>query len=212
VDLTALQTRCSTRFRDPDNEVVSDAEWTGYLNDAYRDVQAASAFWPWMEAVVTSAVTVTAGNQYVALPTDVSRIQAIRNRTDDLAMRPIPGRTLHLETFPEGSTVTGTPTLYRVAAKRLYVYPTPTADTVFDLEYPVAVADLSAGADEPAFPEQYHHALVEGALSRAYVDDGAPEQAAGHLAAFDGILGRMLTDLLGAPRADHYPAIVDDWY
>lgn len=115
MDLTTLQTRCRTRFHDASQEVVTNTEWLGYLNDAYRDVIGAEPFWPFLDA--------------------------------------------------------GTP-----------------------------IADLAAGGDTPTFDSRWHNILVEGALYRAYLDDGAPDLAATHRTEFERQLTEMKADLLRGRR------------
>lgn len=114
MDLTTLQARCRTRFRDADQDVVTNEEWTGYLNDAYRDVLGAEPYWPFLDS--------------------------------------------------------STP------------------------------ADLSAGSDTPTFDSRWHNILVEGALNRAYLDDGNAEQAALHAAEFGRQLAEMKDALLRGRR------------
>lgn len=211
MQLSDLQARCRTRFRDPNQNIVTDAEWTSYLNDAYRAVIAASPFWPFLEVVSCAALVVSAGTRGIALPTDVTRVTAVRNATDNIPMVPLSGTTEHIRIDPEQST-TGVPEFYRIYAGRIEVWPIPNSDTTLHVEYPAPPAMLSGASDEPVFPEQYHNLLVEGALYRAYVDDGNLEQASVHEAQYAGILGAMLFDLLGTAREDSYPTIVDNWY
>lgn len=114
MNLTALQARCKLRFRDPNNDIVADADWTGYLNDAYRDVIGAEPYWPFLDS--------------------------------------------------------STP------------------------------ADLAAGSDSPTFDSRWHNILVEGALYRAYLDDGAADQANVHKTEFTTQLEEMKADLLRGRR------------
>lgn len=211
MNLTALQARCAERFRDPTNKIVTATQWKSYLNEAYHDVVNASPFWEFKEVVSNGSLTVNAGSQYVALPTDAVRVLAVRNATDDVVLHQLDGRRAHLDAYPDGDD-TGVPTYYRVFAGRIYVFPTPEANTVLDIETMSPPVDLSSGSDEPVFPEPFHSMLIEGALARAHADDGDFNRQASCQAAFDGTLSRMLSDLLGTAREDHYPAIIDDWF
>lgn len=208
MDVATLTARLKTRFRDPNENVITSAEWLSYLNDAYRDVQAYSNLWSWLEVDGTAAVTVPAATRSVALPADVTRVTAVHNTTDDVLMAQFDGRTAHFKFDPE-QNVSGVPEFYRLYAGKIQVYPLPTQNTVLHIEYPAPVADLTTG--EPAFPEQYHTMLVEGALARAYLDDGASEQAAAHQSAFLMMLERMLSADL-ASRHDTHATIVDTWW
>ena len=60
-------------------------------------------------------------------------------------------------------------------------------------------ADLAA-ADSPTFDSRWHHILIEGAMYRAYLDDGNAEQAGLHKAAFDTMLDSMRAALLRGRR------------
>lgn len=68
-----------------------------------------------------------------------------------------------------------------------------------------------AGNDTPVFPAQWHNILVQGALAYAYTDDANPTQAAVYQAKFDGMLIKMIADLLSGQQ-DRNTEIVDDWY
>lgn len=211
MNLTALRDRCEQRFRDPTNSIVTEAQWALYLNEAYRDIIGASPFWPFKEVVSTGTLTVDAGTAYVDLPADTERVFSVRNATDDIPLSQVDGRTAHVIEWPNGDE-TGVPTHYRIYAGRIYVFPMPTADTVLDVEYPAPPADLSAGSDEPDFPENHHSLLIEGALKRAHEDDGDFARADRCKLAFDEGLAAMKVDLLAPPRQDHYPTIGDDFW
>jgi hypothetical protein len=126
-------------------------------------------------------------------------------------MSQIDGATNHIKAFPEQNE-SGVPELYRIYAGRIEVYPLPETNTVLHIEYPAPPALLANATDEPVFPEQYHSMLIEGALARAYVDDGNAAQAEIHLGQFASMLEAMRFDLLGAGRHDRYPTIVDTWW
>lgn len=206
MDLTALTTRCESRFRDTTNAVISEAQWKDYLNDAYADVHAASDVWPYLEARATNEVT-TSGQ--ITLPTNVFRVTAVFNVTDELAMVPLQTRGEYRRWFAD-QTETGTPLYYRLRSNELELYPTPAVATEVAIDYWVPPADLSAGGDVPAFPAQYHRMLVAGALAYAYEDDGNPQQAEVHRARFERLLSQMKHELLG-PRTEGYAEIVDNW-
>lgn len=210
MDLTTLQTRCKTRFRDTACDIYNNAAWTGYLNDSYADVVAASPYWPFLQTNGCAAVTVLSGTRSIALPTDVTRVLAVRNNTDDVVMRSYEGRDQHFVDDPAQDLV-GVPRAYRLFGSTIQVFPLPSANTVLAIEYPAPPTELTANSDEPLFPEQYHRILVEGALSRAYEDDGQMDQAASAKQRYDAMLAGMKVDLL-ASRTSRNRQIVDDWF
>lgn len=207
MDLATMRTRCATRFRDPSNNVVTSSEWTSYINDAYDDVIAASPDWPFMEKFATSLVTVNANTKAVALPTNVYRVKSVVANVDRTVLRQI---------YPvddsDNTTITGTPEWYYVAGNTLYVTPTPTTNTAYDIRYMVRPTALSSDGDVPVFPSEYHGILVEGALTRAYIDDGADNQAQLHLSIMTNKLDNMKTSLLTRPHSGAYGRIRDTWF
>ncbi len=210
MDLTALQTRCKTRFRDTAGSIVDDAGWTGFLNDAYQQVNGALPWWPWKESR-SGTLTYAPGDRSKPLPADVSRVNAVWSSTDKIPLVPLENRHSYRSLYPDG-TETGVPGQYRVFAGTLEVYPLPTAQTVIVIDYFAAPAPLAGATDEPAFPEQFHRILVEGALARAYEDDGATEQAKTHWGHYTEILAGLVLDLGAADQSERYPEIVDEWY
>ena len=211
MDLTALQGVCRLRFRDPNQEVVTNASWTIYLNAAYHDVIDSSPFWPFKEVTSPTAVTVNALARSAALPANVTRVTACRNATDKIVMSRLDNRTTHLDLDPEG-TATGAPSFYRLFGLTLQVFPLPTVNTVFELDYIAPPADLSSGTDVPVIPTTFHHVLVAGALKRAYTDDGNLNMAAAYAEEFDAMINRMTKELLGASRNESHPIITGTWW
>lgn len=182
---SALKTRAATRFRDTNNDVITAAEWGDYLNDAYRAVLSSHPDVPWLQQVTTSLI-VTAGTNSVALPTDCVQVNSVMVLTGQGA-----GTPLSPVSNPEGHLFTYTPTtdtglldVYRLRGAVLEVYPAPDVDTTLRVEYIAPPALLSGANDEPAFPEQFHHILIEGALGLAYTDDGNVQHAGAHEAKF----------------------------
>lgn len=206
MNLEALIARCQTRFRDEDAAVLDTTEWTGYLNDAYMDVVAASPLWPFLEAR-DETLSVAAGSGTVTLPADGWRVSAVYNATDGVPLIQLDGRAEYRHWFPNPSQSLGTPSFYRQRSNTLEVYPWAQVATELDVDLYLPPAALTTG-QEPVFAEQYHRVLVAGALAYAYEDDGNLEQANVQRSRFNQLLGDMLTDLLG-PRGESYPAIID---
>lgn len=188
--------RCAFRFGDTTSEVITDAEWLEYLNEAYMAVVADDPFWPFLEAR-NSSLVVTAGTGSVALPADTWRVTAVYSVTDKWDLAPIPGRASYRHWFPDPANNLGVPAYYRLQAANLEVYPWPAVSTTLavDIASPPAALTLST---EPVFPEQYHMLLVHGALAQAYEDDESQGMAQSHNARYERLLQAMKTDLLSS--------------
>lgn len=209
MQFSVIRTRCATRFRDASFDIVTDAQWKDYVNDAYADVQGATPFWPWL-ATSDVALTVLANARTTALPVNVYRITALLNDTDDIRMRPFEGTSEHYAQYPTDADA-GPPTQYRVLGTTLYVYPKPTVTTALRVEYTKSAAELSADGDLPAFPAEFHRILVEGALANAYEDDANVQMAQMYDANFAAGLEGLKTAML-QPQQERYPEIVDDFF
>lgn len=205
--LSALVTRCASRYRDLGSAVVNTAGWENYLNDAYADVIAASPLWPFLNSSFDAVLA--AGQSSVELPPDVFRVSAAFNATDDILLTPITDTSSFLDRFPNPNEDRGVPEFYRMQGTFLQVYPWPAVPTAIALEVYSPPAPLTS-ADEPAFPEQYHRMLVAAALAYAYEDDGNLKQSQAHGATFARLLGDMKNDLM-SPRTPKYPTILDDF-
>lgn len=210
MNLTTLQARCALRFQDPGFKIVDNPGWLGYLNDAYRDVINASPWWPFLEVLHDQSLVFTAGTRTMPLPATVLRVASVYNLTAQFKCSSIEGHTQHILRYPD-QTETGPIQRYRIIGSDMQVWPLPDTTTTLTIDYWSAPADLAAGGDVPAFPAQWHNALVEGALARAYIDDGALSQAAAYQTRFDLTVLRMVRDLHSGQQ-DRNPEIVDDWF
>lgn len=210
MDLSTLISRCKSRFRDPNGDIYDTTAWTNYLNEAYRDVWGASPFWPWRETESRSTLTVTSGSRSVSLPTDATRVTAVRNATDDILMTAVDDRETQWVLDPEDDDE-GTPWYYRVRASTIEVFPLPTQDTVLDVDYFSGFTALSGNSDEPSFPEQFHTVLIFGALAYAYEDDGNFDAATVQKQRYEAKLQEMRVELLSGNQ-DRYPGITDTFF
>lgn len=204
----ALATRASVRFRDPAFAIISCAEWYNFLEEGYGMVIGASPEWPFLETR-PSTLTFAANDNTEALPSNIWRVRAVFNSTDQLELMRLVGVSNYRTLFPD-SAERGIPRHYRFQGSNIEVYPIPQSQTcvILDaLQRPTALTPTT----EPVFPTQYHHILTEWALAQAYLDDGNMEQYQAHMAAYTAILSAMKDDLLG-PREDGFPQILDDLF
>lgn len=182
MQLSELQSRCRSRFRDPSNDIVTDAEWTDYLNDAYMEVVAATPWLATREVDTTAAFTVGVNTATI---TGMWRVETVDDGDDYLS--PVYGKR------PMDSS--GAPRWFRMLGNTLYVYPTPDTNTTLNVSGWAAPALLVNGTDVPGLPPEHHNLLVLGALAGAYADDGQPDQAGIFREAFVNGVQRMAVDL-----------------
>lgn len=209
MDRDALVARCEARYRDTNNDIVAAATWVDHLEEAYADVAQASPMWPWTEDRSTS-VSISANSNSTSLPTDVFSVFNVWNETDGFLLRPLHHRTHHIRRY-DNDDESGIPETYRIYGGTIYVYPTPEVDTTLHIEYPL-FTQLASGGTEPAFSEAFHHILIDGALSKAYFDDGNEEWQAKHQQLFDQGIFRMLNFYLTSRGQESYPIISDTFY
>lgn len=204
-----LRTRASIRFGDAAFALVTDATWKNYINETYRRVISEEALFPNREIETTTLASV-ALTRAIALPTDSTRVLSVHDHTNFVKLEPIEGVAEHLRLYAT-QTEDGVPVSYRVRNGNLLLYPLPTSIYTYWVEYLGRPADLSADADLPAFPSQYHDILVEGALADAYADDGNEKQYLLHDNRFKELFSAMRLDLLGE-RTERYYEPTDNFY
>lgn len=209
-----MRNRCRSRFRDVSQAVYDDSEWNTYLDEALADVVNASPWWPWAER--TLPFTVTAGTASVELGVQVpgeSGVNYVYNETDQWPLLPYEGpRGRPWRDWPDVTTSQGPPIRYSLEGTQLRFWPRPASTTVIRVGYfDTAEVTMAADTATPPIPDRYHTMLIDGALTRAYQDDGNMEQAGGHQARFDKALANLLHELSTA-RSERYPALTDNWW
>src|SRR5690349_24420952 len=112
------------------------------------EVIAAEPAWPFVETR-TSGLTVTAGTGEVSLPTDVTRVTAVYNATDGIALTPIPGTADFRRYFPQPENGLGMPLYYRLRGTTLEVYPYASAEVELVIDHPAPPAAITL-VTEPA--------------------------------------------------------------
>jgi hypothetical protein len=205
----ALVDEAEARFGDTANSVISALTWSSYLNNVYQWVNSRTPLWPWLEAVSTS-VSVTAGSRSANLPTDAIAVHSVYNRTDDLPVLPLVGRSQQNDTYSIMTTDRGTVQTYRLRGSTIEVFPLPSATTSLQIEYVGPVADIT-GTTEPVWPEPFHRVLVTGMLALAYLDDGNIPQYDKRWKHLEQEVEGMMRSLLMFRHEGNFP-IVDDWY
>ena len=208
-----LRQRAAQRIRDFNNNIVADttpsatqpAAWSDYINEAYRDIDQSSPFWPWHE--VQTTLTFPALTRSQPLPTGDFQVLAAWDLTDQFPLVPLEGRDQYINEYPQQNEQ-GSPMHYRIFDGNLELYPLPLVQTQVRVDLIQRVTDLSANSDVPVFPSIYHHVIVDGAIARFYEDDGNMQQAQHHWEIFKQGLASMQSDLL-QPRQPRYYEVVD---
>jgi hypothetical protein len=205
MQFSVIRSYAATRFRDPSNAIVLDTDWKNYVNTAYGDVLMRMPWAPWNEG--SASLVIGASTRSVALPTDVDKVLAVWNSTDQFPMVPLEGRMQTYNEYPQQTEI-GQPMHYRIFGESLLVYPLPQVSTTFVVEYVVMPADMVNDTDVPAFPTQWHDVLVSGAVALAYRDDGNIAMAQEYDKEAEDMIKALIQDSM-QPRQDRYYEIVD---
>lgn len=206
-----IRSTAKARFRDTENAIYDDTDWSYYIDASDSEVQMA-ADWPWRKTL-TRTITGFTGAETIALPANGLRVRSLFDTTNDAPLRPLYRWEDVQAMFPTHEDVgeRGTPSFYYVGGGGLiYLFPRPDKDITYTLEYDAGGGPM-ADIDVPDYPEMYHHLLVDGALYRAYLDDGNPGQAEQYASRFTATLERMKVDLLGNLEGKNIP-LRDDWW
>jgi hypothetical protein len=163
VDFLALQNAVMSRL----NLSTSDARSLvkGFLNLRYRQVQSSIGLAPTRRGVLTFNTVI--GQRSVALP--VAKLTNIVDRA--ILRRPLVEVTLdQLRALDPAELVVGPPTHYAIHKHEqdevtILLYPTPTSVSALHADALLPGTDMSADADEPTFPADFHDVLVYGAVA-----------------------------------------------
>lgn len=170
---------------------VSDAWLTKRANQAEQEVCRRSGLL--IESVhAMCTVAVTAGNPVVSLNSKIIDIKKARMSLDAVFLLPASVNNLCATWEADTGTPSHYITDYQSGAIRLY--PVPVVDD--DLKLTVTrlpLVGMSAGTDEPEIRAEYHDALVQWILHRAYakqdIDIFDPQKSARALAEFEREFG-----------------------
>lgn len=166
-----LRTRVRIHLNEASARYWADADINEYIYQGIRELARRII----VESSTASNGTLTAEQDYVALPTGFRRLIAVR----------INGNPVHLTTIEElvandaDLAATGTPTHYylgdmHTSAPKLYLWPTPEAGSAYAyrLWYVTGLSDLSADNVEPAFPSAHHDILVYKGVALGWAKGG----------------------------------------
>lgn len=169
-----------------------------WINMRYTEVNAMND-WPWT-VPLQSTVTVSSGEG--ALPTGAVRLLEVYDPAAALRLEYMPYEDLHALYF-DSDPDTGDPERYSVKAPAtLVVAPTPGGDFTLDVTYQDRPIMLEDDNDEPAWPEEYHYALVMGACATGLKLENDPtfEPLEGE---FYAMVNAMKTEMVPAHIAEN---------
>lgn len=191
-----MRERAATRFRDPDNIVVSDDTWKEHVNAAYDDFNR-QAQWPFLVKVKTETVSAGARRVPLDLPGGVGdgTVKALYDATNDRNLVPVPDgmppRDRQLLAHQQTN-----PFFYEFVGDDVFIMPAPAGSVTIDVYHFEDPPALDLDADEPVLARRYHEALVLGALVHAHLDDQNTEFAQLYRGEFDRIVQVAKTDLI----------------
>lgn len=211
MQFSVMRTYAASRFRDVGLQVVVDADWKNYVNDAYHQMLVSVPLFPWNE--LSTSLTVPGNvslvyplNRSVSLPLDCWSVLAVWDITDQFPLVPLEGRDQVYNEYPQQIEV-GQAMHYRIFNNTLQVYPAPQVATTYLVEYIAKPVDLAADSDVPIVPLAYHTDIVAGAVALAYEDDGDSSQAALYRAKFDLGIQRLTADINQARQSRYYEPV-----
>lgn len=169
--MTLSEIRTDVKGRCAISDSTLDSLITAWVNNGLRNIIRRHT---WEFLFVEATVTTVASTETYSLASDVMRIYTVRNTTSSSKVNPI--RVLDFYKSYPNPTATGSPTLYRLSglaqtsASSLPLYQVslfPIPDAVYSLKYTYykRVSDLSADADVPYIPVEYHELLCNYAAS-----------------------------------------------
>ena len=159
--------------------------------------------WPFREEV--AQIAVESGTREYVLTDNLSdsidannivSVVSLGNNGRKLSYVPFQGlRTLH----PDLSVGSGPPEVYYLRAGSIGFYPTPSADSVIEVDYYIVPADLEADDDESIIPLTYREALFQYALSFEHDYNSDPDLAVKAMNRYEQILISARVNLLNQP-------------
>ena len=170
---------------------ISDAQLTRFANQAEKEAcRRAGLLIESSDAMCMIAVT--AGDPLATLDRKIIDIKTARMSLDSCQLDPITVSELSMNWEDDAGTPSHYVTDYQSGAVRLYPSPVVDDDLLLTVTR-MPLADMSAGDDEPEIREEYHEALVQWMLHKAYAKQDAdmadPNKSARALAEFEREFG-----------------------
>ena len=148
-------------------DYLSDTRLGRYVNQSYKSICNRAA-WPFLRTTTTGTAPLTIS--------DLRAVLGVVDTTTNAKLYHADRRHL-IESVDTLLTTTGTPTYwYQESRTIIKVYPANTTDTL-SVHYLKVPATLT-GTDAHLIPEEFEDLIVDGAVVRAYKDQGQLDTAA----------------------------------
>lgn len=185
MQLSELRTAVRTRLGVPSTDgFYTDAQLTDLVNEALQ-VISTERDWPWLSTSET--ITTVSGTATDSPPAGWMKTRSLCIDGYD----PMEQRSL-LEIRGVPTTDRGMPTIYDISGDVLIFRPVP--DGVYSIihDYFKVEPSLTADADTPLMPTQFHYSIVAKASELAHLRQRDNTRAGAQLAEYNAWLGRML--------------------
>ena len=176
-----------------DEEDMPDVLIDTWVEEASARILRMRRDWPHLETVTT--IVLEPGVATYPLPSNLKSIAHIEH--------PTTGRLEWLHEgvaedkfFRQGTPQSGNPTAYSRWQQEIQVWPVPNAAANLTVRgYRNTISAITAGAGaEPDLPADFHLAVLEWAMAKAYLHQDDPELAAVHRETFDDLVNVLVPD------------------
>ncbi len=172
MNLTALRAHVRTLTGIPSTTILSDADLTIFLNEAYNEI-IRDADWPFMRTETT--LNLAAGVAEYTVPNVVEgTIASIVSLSNDTNRRQLRPRNRYSTDDSPGPVATGYPYEYSAwTAGKIMFFPTPDqAETLTIRHFFQTLNELSSGTDQPVFDSRFHTVVAYGAAVKVLIREG----------------------------------------
>jgi hypothetical protein len=197
--VSEIATRVKRQFGDEAGAQITDADIIRWVNDAMMEITRTNNL-----LQISATAATTAGVAEYDLPVEILSLRSIKYKGLKL-------NGLNMEDFDAmlaDSTARGEPQAYYVYARKVTLFPAPSANGTTDLKifYNRKPTDVTVVGDTPEIPIQYHNRIVEYAIAQAAELDDNLQQYAMKMGQFKEGVDNLRDDNT-AEENDFYPSI-----
>lgn len=167
MNVAGIRSSVQNIFGDTASVQITPDDIYGWITEAQIDIVRQNPELLQVTATYSSVI----GTPGYALPSDINTLFSVSYDTT-LIEGVSPSEMQIIKTKWLDTTDSGTPIKYYVWASTLYLYPTPDAVKNIVIHYTKMPTDVTSDASTLSLPVEYHKAIVEYCLARAYeLDD-----------------------------------------